>query len=116
MDHFASLLSPIEETVSQRWELIEAWEGQAAESSLDRCIPAFEFLIRNNMSASGIRTLPIYRNRCYLAPVLEALNKDFGYTYVAVQIGCFWQGQRGSSTWQSPGPKLLQIGLKVTPL
>jgi hypothetical protein len=32
------------------------------------------------MSASGIRTLPIYPNRWYLTPELKALNEDFEHT------------------------------------
>jgi hypothetical protein len=33
------------------------------------------------MSTSGIRNRPIYRNRWYLAPELQALNGDFEYTF-----------------------------------
>jgi hypothetical protein len=35
------------------------------------------------MSASGIRILPNYQNRRYLTPELEALNRDFEYSYTA---------------------------------
>jgi len=44
---------------------------------------AFEFPIKNYMSPSGIRTPPIYRNRWYLTSEVEALNRDFEYTYSA---------------------------------
>jgi hypothetical protein len=48
---------------------------------MDPGILAFEFPITVDMSASGIRTLTIYPNRYYLAPELEALNRDFGHTF-----------------------------------
>ncbi len=43
------------------------------------------------MSTSGIRTLLICRNRWYLAPEVEALNRDFECTYSAGRCGlwCF---------------------------
>ena len=62
---------------------LQAQEGHAAETSMGRRTPAFQFSTRRDTSAPDIPSRKIYRDRQDLTPELEVMDIDIGYTYNA---------------------------------